>query len=79
MRLRFDRIRVVWVERIVIFLRLTGGAIAVLAISNVRAHVQNEHGVAEELPPHVFILIPMVLTVVMMEMASTLQHILLLL
>jgi hypothetical protein len=48
----------VWVEHIVIILRLTGATRALLAISNVRALVQDEHGVAEKLPPRLFFLIP---------------------
>jgi hypothetical protein len=71
-RLRAHRCRVVWVERKVIQLRLTGGTRALIANRNVCALVQVEHGVAEKLLPLLFfLLIP---TVVGVVVASKLQH-----
>ncbi len=70
-RLRTHQCRVVWVEPLVIQLRLTGATRALIVISNVCARVQDAHGVAEKLPPRLF-LIPMVGTIIMV--ASILQH-----
>ncbi len=59
-RLRAHQCRVVWVEPIIIQLRLNGTTRALVAISNVCAHVPGAHDDAEKLPPCLFFLIPTV-------------------
>jgi hypothetical protein len=67
-----------WVEPITIRLRLNGATRALAAISNVCAHVQDAHGVAEKLQPRLFFSIQTVVgtIIIMVVVASIWQHVL---